>query len=45
MAVIKYIIDYQSLNKVTKKDSYLLPCIDDALDWLGGAKNLSAMDL
>ena len=39
------VIDYQKLNKVTKNDSYLLPCIDDALDCLGGAKYFSSMDL
>ena len=39
------VIDYQKLNKVTKKDSYPLPRIDDALDRLGGAKYFSAMDL
>ena len=44
MAVTK-VIDYQKLNKVTKKDSYPLPHIDDALDCLGGAKYFSAMDL
>ena len=29
------VIDYRKLNKVTKKDSYPLPSIDDALDCLG----------
>ena len=41
----RVVIDYQKLNKVTKKDSYPLPCFDDALDCLGGAKYFSAMDL
>ena len=39
------VIDYCKLNNVTKKDSYPLPRIDNALNVLGGAKYLSAMDL
>ena len=43
MAEIEFVIDYWKLNKVTKKDSYPLPCIDDALDCLGGAIYFSAI--
>ena len=32
-------------NNVTKKDSYKLPSIDNALDRLGGSQYFSAMDL
>ena len=38
-------IDYCKLNDVTKKDSYPLPRINNALDVLGDAKYFSAMDL
>ena len=41
----RVVIDYHKLNTVTKKDSYPLPRIDDALDQLGGSKFFSAMDL
>ena len=41
----RVVIDYQKLNNITKKDSYPLPRIDDALYRLGGAKYFSAMDL
>ncbi|GFR04615.1 retrovirus-related Pol polyprotein from transposon 297 [Trichonephila clavata] len=34
----RFCVDYHKLNKVTKKDVYLLPCIDDMLDCLKGAR-------
>ena len=34
----RVVIDYCKLNGVTKKDSYTLPRIENALDVLGGAK-------
>jgi hypothetical protein len=41
----RVVIDYRKLNDISKKDSYPLPRIDNALDKLGGAKYFSAMDL
>ena len=38
-------IDYQQLNKVTIKNRYLLPRIDDLFDQLGGARVYSMIDL
>ena len=41
----RFVIDYRRLNSVTRKDSYPLPRIDDALDALNGTKFFSSMDL
>uniref|UniRef100_A0A1S3ZLA3 RNA-directed DNA polymerase homolog n=1 Tax=Nicotiana tabacum TaxID=4097 RepID=A0A1S3ZLA3_TOBAC len=38
-------IDYQQLNKVTIKNKYPLPRIDDLFDQLQGAKAFSKIDL
>ena len=38
-------MDYRRLNKVTRKDSYPLPRIDDALDYIGGSSWFSSLDL
>lgn len=41
----RFCVDYRHLNKITKKDVYPLPRIDDALDCLHGAKYFSSIDL
>ena len=38
-------IDYRALNKITIKDSYALPRIDELMDRFQGAKYFSKMDL
>ena len=42
---LRFCVDYRELNKVTKKDVYPLPRIDDTVDALNGAQFLSAFDL
>jgi hypothetical protein len=38
-------IDYQELNKITQKDAYPLPRIDDMLDSFGKTKWFTSLDL
>ena len=42
---MRFCIDYRRVNDVTVKDAYPLPRIEDALDYLNGAKYFSALDL
>lgn len=41
----RFVVDFRRLNAVTRKDSFPLPRIDDALDTLNGTKYFSSMDL
>ena len=41
----RFCVDYRELNKVTQKDVYPLPRIDDTVDALNGARYLTAFDL
>jgi hypothetical protein len=38
-------VDYRSLNDVTVKTTYLLPCIEDLFDRMRGARVFSNIDL
>ncbi len=42
---LRLCIDYRALNRLTKKNSYPLPRIDDIFDQLSGAKYFSKIDL
>ena len=42
---VRMTVDYQALNRQTKKDVCPLQCIDDLLDKLSKARFLSAIDL
>ena len=42
---LRFCMDYRKLNDVTRKDSYPLPCIDESIEALSGAKWFSTLDL
>ncbi|XP_030835086.1 uncharacterized protein LOC115921611 [Strongylocentrotus purpuratus] len=42
---MRFCVEYRCLNRVTKKDSYPLPRIDDILDALTGSQWFCALDL
>ena len=41
----RFCVDYRRLNAVTKVDSYPLPRMDDALDWVAESSWFSSLDL
>ena len=42
---LRMCINYRGLNKLTRKNSYPMPRVDDLLDHLRGARLFSAIDL
>jgi hypothetical protein len=43
--VVRFCVNYRTLNDVTEKDCFPLPRIDDTLDTFAGAKWFSTLDL
>lgn len=42
---LRLVVDYRKLNKVTKKDAYPLPHVDDLVNAIGKAMMFSALDM
>ena len=42
---LRFCVDYRELNKVTRKDTYPLPRVDDLLDQIGQSKFFTTLDL
>ena len=41
----RFCVDYRQLNKVTQRDSHLIPHVQDTLDCLRGTSYFSCLDL
>ena len=41
---LRFCVDYRELNKVTQKDTYPLPRVDDLLDQVGHSKYFTTLD-
>lgn len=42
---LRMCVDYRALNKITKRDNYPIPLIDDCIDYLANKKIFSLLDL
>ena len=42
---LRFCIDYRELNKVTRKDTYSLPRVDDLLDQIGHSRYFTTLHL
>ena len=41
----RFVVDFRTLNSVTKSDGFPLPRVIDILDWLGGGKSFVKLHL
>lgn len=44
-STMRFCVDYQALNHLTKKDAYPLPCTDDLINACEGSVYWSSLDL
>ena len=42
---LRFCVDYRRLNEISRKDSYLIPCIDETLRTIAAAKYISKVDV
>ena len=42
---LRFCVDYRRLNEISRKDSYLIPCIDETLRTIATAKYISKVDV
>ena len=42
---VRFCVDYRPLNKITRKDGYMMPRVDDSLASLEGSQFFSSLDL
>ena len=42
---LRFCIDFRRLNARTKKDAYPLPCLQETMESMVGARHFSCMDL
>ena len=42
---LRFCVDYRELNRVTRKDTFPLPRVDDPLDQVGQSKYFTTLDL
>ena len=42
---LRFCMDYRELNKITKRDTFPLPCVDDLQEKLGNSRYFTTLDL
>jgi hypothetical protein len=44
-STLRLCVDFRGLNQITKKNRYPLPLINEAIDWLSGARYFTKLDI